>query len=799
MPSNSPQGSSSEKNVKSSSSSSKRKQPPPDLRIDTSRDTMRSHIDQPRQSTKDVEAAASTSYHRQRARYLAMATDYSYGEDNNEQQQQTTNNRKKKEWKMPGCWVVTTWVMTWWVPASLLSALGKLYHISTAKKSVLRKQKGIKDKHLQYSWREKLTLVIIIVVLCTAVGYLTFGFNATVCGRQPSRIHPTGVNGNQIIISGRVYNLGKSYRHPTPYPGIPASGDLLEMGYGGRDLSFLFQTVNLNCKGIFRPLVPEGNVLNYFPCAPLDLQKNTLMNVTSNSQQGCHPTTKARDTLRQLHVAGDVYYNWTDIRKPGTSLVAFNGNVLDLSRLRFLTPNVPLPFEIAQIVGPGSALIGRDATYWLSTTADRLQIAKCLTDLVKVGVLDERSAGCLISDIVLFVSLVVILGVVLVRFLLALVFGWFISRNLGSIRKETAEERRRRRDEILEWEMNNAEQMHYRHSRSVSSIAMPGNNEEGDRQQQQQASPVLDARTGSVASVPNSTNSTMRKLFFFAPTTSRFTLPNSPHRQRPQNHIHNSHGSAVLVDQQSSSSGQQQIPYTISSQFFHHHHGNLGNNNYSNHPDNSEKERALNRQIRKEYNWEFDPIYTFMVVTCYSEGEEGLRTTFDSLANTDYPPSHKLLIVICDGVIIGSGNTQSTPDLALSMMEDDLIPREQVKPVSYVAIADGIRRHNMAKVYAGYYKYKEDSDVPEEKRQKVPMIVIAKCGTPHETRAGVKKPGNRGKRDSQVILMNTMQKVYYNERMCALEYQFCKAVVKLTGHHPSRYETCLMVRIYLSV
>jgi chitin synthase len=71
------------------------------------------------------------------------------------------------------------------------------------------------------------------------------------------------------------------------------------------------------------------------------------------------------------------------------------------------------------------------------------------------------------------------------------------------------------------------------------------------------------------------------------------------------------------------------------------------------------------------------------------------------------------------------------------------------------------------------------------------MIVIVKCGTKAESTD--KKPGNRGKRDSQVILMNTMQKVYYGERMCDLEYQFCKAIVKLTGNHPSRFETCLMV------
>ena len=185
-----------------------------------------------------------------------------------------------------------------------------------------------------------------------------------------------------------------------------------------------------------------------------------------------------------------------------------------------------------------------------------------------------------------------------------------------------------------------------------------------------------------------------------------------------------------------------------------------------------------------------------MVVTCYSEGEEGLRTTLDSLANADYPSSHKMLLFICDGIITGSGNGKSTPDIVLSMMKDELVPKEKAQPYSYVAISDGVKRHNRAKVYAGYYKYTDSDDArfpftPEEKQQRVPMVVIVKCGT--EAEAKEKKPGNRGKRDSQVILMNTMQKIFYGDRMCELEYQLSKAIIKVTGHHPGRFETCLMV------
>ncbi len=62
---------------------------------------------------------------------------------------------------------------------------------------------------------------------------------------------------------------------------------------------------------------------------------------------------------------------------------------------------------------------------------------------------------------------------------------------------------------------------------------------------------------------------------------------------------------------------------------------------------------------------------------------------------------------------------------------------------SYVAIADGYKRHNMCKIYAGFYDY-DDETVERSKQQRVPMILVAKCGTPLE--ADSAKPGNRGKR-----------------------------------------------------
>jgi len=186
----------------------------------------------------------------------------------------------------------------------------------------------------------------------------------------------------------------------------------------------------------------------------------------------------------------------------------------------------------------------------------------------------------------------------------------------------------------------------------------------------------------------------------------------------------------------------------------------------------------------------FPLVHTICLVTAYSESVEGLRTTLDSLATTDYPNSHKLILVIADGMVKGAGNNLTTPEICLSMMKECIIPPNEVEPHSYVAIADGHKRHNMAKVYAGYYDY-DDATVERSKQQRVPFMLVAKCGNPREVNDP--KPGNRGKRDSQIVLMAFLQKVMFDERMTTFEYEFFNLMWRVTGVSPDRYELTLCV------
>ena len=60
--------------------------------------------------------------------------------------------------------------------------------------------------------------------------------------------------------------------------------------------------------------------------------------------------------------------------------------------------------------------------------------------------------------------------------------------------------------------------------------------------------------------------------------------------------------------------------------------------------------------------------------------------------------------------------------------------------------------------------------------------------------ANIYRPGNRGKRDSQLILMNFFSRVTYNDRMTPLDFDIFRKMQVLTGVTPDFFEVCLMVR-----
>ncbi|ORY52472.1 fungal chitin synthase [Rhizoclosmatium globosum] len=188
-----------------------------------------------------------------------------------------------------------------------------------------------------------------------------------------------------------------------------------------------------------------------------------------------------------------------------------------------------------------------------------------------------------------------------------------------------------------------------------------------------------------------------------------------------------------------------------------------------------------------------DP-YVIMLVTCYSESIKEIEKTVRSLATTDYADHKKLLFLVADGLVTGKDQVISTPDVVIGLIRR--LNGEEV----YLAIADGRKQHNMAQVYAGHYIPKDDEGKVLDENARVPIVGIVKCGTPEERGLlpGTKregKPGNRGKRDSQMLLMNFLSSVSAqpHARMTPLDYDLACKIKSIEGTCPSEHSLVLMV------
>ncbi|KAJ2893129.1 Chitin synthase 4 [Zalerion maritima] len=664
--------------------------------------------------------------------------------------------KPQEQIRPPSLWNVYCAIITFWCPGFILSCF------------------GMKSRAQQRAWREKMGLISIILVIMGFVGFLTFGFEQVVCGTTAERLHINEVDGGYLIIHGSAYNLVNS-QHPAA-DGIPATANVLydlSVKQGGRDGSFLFQNVNGNCKGLITladdsdvPTDDDDNLAWYFPCNTFKQDGSSEPNMTIPYYLGyaCHTTQKARETFYlDMETPNAVYFTWDDIKNSSRNLVVYSGNVLDLNLLNwFNTSQVDVPDRFKELrdttTSLNEAIRGRDVTRTFQTSGDK-KVAECLSEIVKVGTVDTDSVGCIASKVVLYISLALILAVVCTRFVLAIIFQWFISRTYAAAKTSQSSDKRKRNRQIEEW----ADDI-YR-----APVRMPGD-------------------VGST--VVGSDRASKRNTFL--PTTSRFSAVYGADK--------NAHRSQLPTTMASQASGGQLLhPNSIYKQGNDSRSSFLRADPYSSSVSPTEgpgpagfiHDGVVAQPPADWMPFGFPLAHTICLVTAYSEGAEGIRTTLDSVAMTDYPNSHKVILVICDGIIKGKGEKLSTPDHVLAMMTDHTIPPQEVEPFSYVAVASGSKRHSMAKVYAGFYDYGSDSKIPNEKQQRVPMMVVVKCGT--EDEASKAKPGNRGKRDSQIILMSFLQKVMFDERMTELEYEMFNGLWKVTGISPDYYEIVLMV------
>eukprot|EP00842_Homolaphlyctis_polyrhiza_P006328 jgi/Hompol1/6697/HPOL_000417-RA len=177
---------------------------------------------------------------------------------------------------------------------------------------------------------------------------------------------------------------------------------------------------------------------------------------------------------------------------------------------------------------------------------------------------------------------------------------------------------------------------------------------------------------------------------------------------------------------------------------------------------------------------EYHDKFVICQVPCYTEGAESLSKTLDSLSVMQYDDKRKLLFIIADGMVVGSGNDKPTPQIVLDLLGVDPASIEDTEAMSFLSLGEGDMQHNMAKVYSGLYQVQGHA---------VPFVVVVKVGKPSER----VKPGNRGKRDSQLILMRFLSQVHFNAEMSPLELEIFHHMKNIIGVHPAFYEYVLMV------
>jgi chitin synthase len=167
-------------------------------------------------------------------------------------------------------------------------------------------------------------------------------------------------------------------------------------------------------------------------------------------------------------------------------------------------------------------------------------------------------------------------------------------------------------------------------------------------------------------------------------------------------------------------------------------------------------------------------------VPAYTEGEDQIRKGLDSLTALAYDNKRKLICVICDGMIVGGGNDRPTPKIVLDILGVD--PKVDPPALPFWSVGEGSQQLNYGKVYSGLYEFEGNV---------VPYVVIVKMGK--ESEQSKSKPGNRGKRDSQILLMSFLNRVHHRSAMNPLELEMFHQINNIIGVDPELYEYLLMV------
>lgn len=150
-----------------------------------------------------------------------------------------------------------------------------------------------------------------------------------------------------------------------------------------------------------------------------------------------------------------------------------------------------------------------------------------------------------------------------------------------------------------------------------------------------------------------------------------------------------------------------------------------------------------------------------IMVPCYNEGDKELGKTIKSVLVSDYSSDHRVLFVVADGIVTGKGEYLSTP-ATLAKILGFTLNSDDDPAYAYKSLGGG--GENTASVYHGIH---------EKNGKFLKYVVVIKRGTPAERNSS--KPGNRGKRDSQLIALGLLNRHHHGRRLSDLDLALCMA------------------------
>lgn len=511
--------------------------------------------------------------------------------------------RGNRDW-----WVIWCYATTFWAPPVLLGWF------------------GIKEKQSRQAWREKITLCWIAIMLGGVIGFATMGLQRALCpgGEDNTVFDRVGSNASELPCPGRVDMRQTDFLVTVSISGwtFNISTSLTQANVDFYQASSVLPGIDVT--NLFQRTAAE------FPACTSNLRYATTpyCNTTASSRgetgvlQRCPLGALGNatfNTLRIQNTTGQAGYSWEQVASLEDYMV-IDGNVLNM--LPYLRANpVAIPDDsvdaaIRQVIRNQSEY-GKDATRLFHNNRETHAAINCLTSRYLAGRIDRITPGCFIAALFLYTSLIVILGVVLIRFAMACIFNWFLSAKLV-----------RPPDDLGR--------------NAISPAVMP----EGANMSVHNKNGTAPWAGGSGAGAGGAGGTGPRKL-------------------RNKGPIGLGSGSSSTLVNSSNNGNSTTIEPTITL-----------------------------AQIGRE-------LFTVCLVTCYSEGEDSVRGTVESIAATNYSDKRKLIWIVCDGMITGQGEKMSTPDICVSMLSADARFGNPM-PMGYIAVGSGAHRENRAMVYAGH-------------------------------------------------------------------------------------------------